>query len=171
MLKKKNIGVEMIKIILISLLSFQGFINVAFGRIVIDSDSKKSLLKVLEINEKFHQAFFKYDKDLVESHAKEMSKAVGKIPNKNILKLLKYSQLKLKEINAKNTRDLNNKNYNIVSMALIHIINKYDLGDKYNAYSCPMVQKKWVQNSKKIKKVHNPYAPRMPHCGSQDSNY
>lgn len=56
-------------------------------------------------------------------------------------------------------------------MALIHIVNKYDLGSKYNAYSCPMVKKKWLQNSDKMAKVHNPYAAGMPHCGSQDTNH
>lgn len=42
-------------------------------------------------------------------------------------------------------------------MALIHIINTYDVGENYNAYSCPMTNKKWVQNSKKLNMVSNPY--------------
>ena len=66
---------------------------------------------------------------------------------------------------------MNNENYHIVSSALIFVINKYDLGSEYNAYSCPMVKKKWIQNSKKMTKVHNPYAAGMPHCGSQDSSH
>ena len=65
----------------------------------------------------------------------------------------------------------NNQNYHLTSMALIHIVNTYDVGNEYNAYSCPMVKKKWLQNSKKMAKVHNPYAPNMPHCGGQDSNF
>ena len=51
------------------------------------------------------------------------------------------------------------------------VVNTYDVGKKYNAYSCPMVKKKWVQNSKKMAKVHNPYAPNMPHCGSKDTSH
>jgi hypothetical protein len=74
-------------------------------------------------------------------------------------------------MNAKTSREENNQNYHLVSMALIYIVNTYDVGPKYNAYSCPMVKKKWLQNSKKLAKIHNPYAPHMPHCGSQDTNF
>ena len=85
--------------------------------------------------------------------------------------LLTFSKTKLDQIKASNDREDNNQNYHLVSMALIHVVKEYDVGSKYNAYSCPMVKKKWLQNSKKISKVHNPYAPEMPHCGSQDSHH
>jgi hypothetical protein len=45
------------------------------------------------------------------------------------------------------------------------------VGEGYNEYTCPMVKKKWVQNSKKRARVHNPYAPEMPHCGGQVTEY
>jgi hypothetical protein len=107
----------------------------------------------------------------VESNAMNLKKAIDAIEDKEVAKLLNFSKGKLKEIKASNDREVNNKNYHLVSMALIHIVNKYDVGSKYNAYSCPMVKKKWVQNSSKMAKVHNPYAPNMPHCGSKDSRY
>jgi len=133
--------------------------------------AKNSVISALEANEALHSSFFKYDAKAVESNAMKLKKAIEAIEDKEIAKLLNFSKTKLSEIKASNDRETNNKNYHLVSMALIHIVNKYDVGSKYNAYSCPMVKKKWVQNSSKMAKVHNPYAPNMPHCGSQDSNH
>lgn len=137
----------------------------------LDAKTKTSLINVLKANEGLHSSFFSYDGKKVEDNAKNLSSAIGNISNTEISKLLAFSQKKLGEIKASKDRKENDKNYNIVSMALIHIVNKYDIGSEYNAYSCPMVKKKWVQNSKKMAKVHNPYAPEMPHCGSQDSSH
>lgn len=133
--------------------------------------AKKSVLSALEANEALHSSFFEYDAKTVESNAMKLKKAIDAIEDKEVAKLLNFSKSKLSEIKASNDRETNNKNYHLVSMALIHIVNKYDVGSKYNAYSCPMVKKKWVQNSSKMAKVHNPYAPNMPHCGSQDSHH
>ena len=133
--------------------------------------AKKSVVLALEANEALHSSFFKYDAKAVESNAMKLKKAIDAIEDKEVAKLLNFSKGKLKEIKASSDREANNKNYHLVSMALIHIVNKYDVGSKYNAYSCPMVKKKWVQNSSKMAKVHNPYAPNMPHCGSQDTKH
>lgn len=132
---------------------------------------RKSVVSVLEANDSLHSAFFKYDAKAVEAKAKALSSAIDSIEDDEISKLLKFSKSKLLEIKESSDRESNNKNYHLVSMALIHIVNKYDVGAKYNAYSCPMVKKKWVQNSAKMAKVHNPYAPNMPHCGSQDTHH
>lgn len=133
--------------------------------------AKNSVISALEANEALHSSFFKYDAKAVESNAMKLKKAIDAIEDKEVAKLLNFSKSKLSEIKASNDRETNNKNYHLVSTALIHIVNKYDVGSKYNAYSCPMVKKKWVQNSSKMAKVHNPYAPNMPHCGSQDSHH
>ena len=132
---------------------------------------QKSVISALEVNEALHSSFFKYDAKAVEVNAMKLKNAIDAIENTEIAKLLKFSKGKLADIKASNDRETNNKNYHLVSMALIHIVNKYDVGEKYNAYSCPMVKKKWIQNSNKMTKVHNPYAPSMPYCGTQDSSY
>lgn len=133
--------------------------------------TKSNVIAALKANEDLHGSFFKYDPKAVETNAKKLKKAIQGIKNEEIAKLLSFSTTKLDEIKAASKREDNNKNYNLVSMALIHIVNKYDVGAKYNAYSCPMVKKKWVQNSEKMAKVHNPYAPEMPHCGTQDTHF
>lgn len=134
---------------------------------------QKELIEVFTINEELHNAFFDYDKQIerIPKIAEGLRLKIGEISDESIRKLLVYSQGQLKEMNSKDSKAKNNQRYHLVSMALIHILNSYDIGSDYNAYSCPMVKKKWVQNSKKIAKVHNPYDATMPHCGSQDSKY
>jgi hypothetical protein len=61
----------------------------------------------------------------------------------------------------------NNKYYHFANVFLVQLINTYDFGKKYQAYYCPMVRKKWIQNISKIEKVHNPYDSSMPHCGGR----
>ncbi len=152
-------------------LLFSHHVIAASKRKKLSDDTRKSLIEVLKVNEQLHQSFFKYDKKLVEKNAIKLKDAIGNIENDEISKLLSFSRKQLGEIKSSHARDVNNNHYNLVSMALIHIINTYDLGSAYNSYSCPMVKKKWIQNSAKMAKVHNPYAPGMPHCGSKDSSY
>ena len=52
-------------------------------------------------------------------------------------------------------------------MALIYVINTYDISDDYAPFTCPMVKKKWIQNVKNKPQVRNPYAPEMPQCGGR----
>ena len=140
-------------------------------RKALKAQTKKSVVSMLEINEKLHRSFFNYKAKEVEANAQKLSQAIMEIKDQEIAKLLSFSQKQLQEIKASKDRAANDQHYHLVSMALIHIVNTYDVGSKYNAYSCPMVKKKWLQNSKKMADVHNPYAPNMPHCGSQDSHY
>ncbi|EQC49915.1 PF11827 family protein [Bacteriovorax sp. DB6_IX] len=116
-------------------------------------------------------AFFKYDGSEVEKFSKELESSLGSISNTEVSKLLTFAKNKLKEIQSSKSKEENYQSYHIVSMALIHVVNTYDIGGDYNAYSCPMVKKKWLQNSSKLAKVHNPYAAMMPHCGSQDTKF
>ncbi len=89
--------------------------------------AKKSIVLALEANEALHSSFFKYDAKAVESNAMKLKKAIDAIEDKEVAKLLDFSKGKLKEIKASNDREANNKNYHLVSMALIHIVNKYDV--------------------------------------------
>lgn len=141
------------------------------SRMNLNSDAKKEVLDIFKVNEELHQAFYENNAEKVEKKAQELQKEIGEINNEEIKKLLTFSQKKLAEIKASKNKEENDQTYHLVSMALIHIMSKYDIGDEYNAYSCPMVKKKWIQNSKKISKVHNPYMLDMPNCGSQDSHH
>ena len=137
----------------------------------LEKKERQEVIKVFEVNEKLHNSFYDYQAKKVVRNAEKLAQAMEGISNPEVKNLLKYSQKKLKEISASKDKKANSQIYHMVSMALIHVLNQYDLGDTYNAYSCPMVKKKWVQNSKKKNKVHNPYASNMPHCGSKDTAY
>lgn len=141
------------------------------NRKLLDTQTKKGILSVLEENETLHNSFFEYNGNSVEKAAKSLKTKMKNISNPEISKLLKFSITKLDEIKSSSSREDNNQNYHLISMALIHIVNTYDVGKKYNAYSCPMVKKKWLQNSNKLTKIHNPYAKGMPHCGSKVTSH
>jgi len=161
----KNLMFLFLNFVLLSNISFAG------ERKKLTEETKSKLITVLDSNESLHAAFFKYEGKNVEKAAQSLKTKMKAIENAEIKKLLKFSIGKLDELKSDTERETNNQNYHLVSMALIHLVNTYDLGDAYNAYSCPMVKKKWVQNSKKMARVHNPYAPGMPHCGTQDSEH
>ncbi|MCP4913202.1 MAG: hypothetical protein GY909_08780 [Oligoflexia bacterium] len=141
------------------------------SRTALNEKDKASVIEVLKLNEDLHAAFFDYKANEVEANSKLVAKSIDKITNADIKKYLKKSKEQLLKIKGSVDRKKNNELYNEASLGLIYVINKYDLGRTYNSYSCPMVKKKWVQNSKKKAKVHNPYAPEMPHCGRQDSRH
>ncbi len=137
----------------------------------LDEKSKNQVLVVLAVNEKLHDAFFTFDAAKVELSAKKLKNEIENISHSEIAKSLNFSKEKLLNIKASSSREMNNQNDHIVSMALIYIVNTYDVGKDYDAYSCPMVKKKWLQSSKKVSENHSPYVSGMAHCGNQDSNY
>lgn len=162
----------MFKTMMLSLVVMMtSFGSLAKERISLSKKERNEVVEVLKLNETLHASFFKYDGKEVEAAATKVKMAIDKISNKDVAKLLTFSKTKLSEMKSTSKREANNEAYHLVSMALIHVVNTYDVGKEYNAYSCPMVKKKWVQNSSKMAKVHNPYAPRMPHCGTQDSKH
>ena len=140
-------------------------------RTSVNQKDKKQILAVFQANEGLHSSFFKFDAKKVNVESRKVVEAIANIENKDIKKLLTFAEKKLVEMSSLKSQEDLNKNYNLVSMALIHVMKSYDIGKEYNAYSCPMVKKKWVQNSSKMGKVHNPYASNMPHCGSQDTKF
>ena len=98
----------------------------------IDNELKKSLLEVFKFNDILHQAFFEYNGKKVENAANNLRKAIIRIKDPEVSKLLNFSKNKLAEINEISDRNKNNQNYHLVSMALIHIL-KYDIGSGFNA--------------------------------------
>lgn len=140
-------------------------------RVSLDSKTKMEVINMLKANDELHTSFFNYDAKKVEKAAEKLKTTISKISNNEIEKVLSFSKGKLAKITSKNDRDSNNQNYHLVSMALIHIVNKYDVGKEFNSYSCPMVKKKWLQNSTIKGKTNNPYAPGMPNCGVKESNH
>lgn len=158
--------------VFIGLVFLLGALNIgASERKEISSEAQSEIRALFEINEDMHASFFEYDGEKVEKHAKKLHTAIDEISDDSIRQLLRFSQQQLDEISAEHDREKNDEKYHNVSMAFIHLINTFDIGEGYNVYSCPMVQKKWVQNSKKMDKVHNPFHPGMKHCGDKETNF
>lgn len=161
------------KIVALSFLVFQllTFQSFAAEKTQLDVTDKNELDSVLSSYEKLHQSFFQYDAKSAQKIAGEMVATIAKIKNKDVVKLLEFSKKTLSEITESKSRDDNNQNLHLVSMALGHVINKYEVSGKYNVFYCPMIKKKWIQNTEKSSEVNNPYAPEMPHCGGQESHH
>ena len=133
-------------------------------------DSKKQILAVFKANEDLHTAFYNFDATKIASKASEVSKAIEEIEDAEIKKKLTYSKARLEEMEASKSKEELAKAYHLVSMALIHILDNYDVGSDYKGFYCPMVKKKWVQNTSSQKGVENPYAKEMPKCGEKMSS-
>lgn len=129
-----------------------------------DSEQQE-LNRVFAINEDLHMAFFNYDAEKVASKSADLAKAMSEVSNPEIKSKLEHSIARLEQIKADRAREDNNQDYHLVSMAMIHLLNQYAISDDHQGYHCPMIKMQWVQNAKSLAKVHNPFAPEMPHCG------
>lgn len=132
---------------------------------------KESVLLILEENEKLHSSMFDYNKVTLKKSVETFKKKAMRIKDKKVEKLLKPALKASSELLTNKTKAEDNESYHRLSLSLVRIVESYQIGSTYNIYYCPMVKKRWVQNSKKMRKVHNPYAPEMPHCGGQITEF
>ncbi|MBH47255.1 MAG: hypothetical protein CME71_03695 [Halobacteriovorax sp.] len=145
--------------------------NAFAARAPLEPALKKEVAEVLNANEELHAAFFEYSNENVQKAAALVAKKIMAIKDKEISKLLKVSHDKLMEMTKSTDEKANKEAFYVVSLGLANIIRKYDVGGKWNVYSCPMVKKSWVQDSAKNDNVRNPYAPEMPGCGSKNTSF
>lgn len=137
----------------------------------LDSSTKEKVLELLKSNESLMMSFYKYDAKKISQAAKDFKGKLSAIKDKTIKVEVELAEIYLAKIASKNKKEVNYEAYHGISKALSRLVEGYELGSTYNVYYCPMVKKKWVQNSVKRRKVHNPYAPEMPHCGGQITEY
>jgi len=151
------------------------FLNLAHSapksRKVLPPKTQKRVLELFKINEKLHEAFYRDEVKEAEKAAKELKRAYQKIKDPEIQEALKSGFEGLSEIRLKNSLRINHEHYDAASSALIWLLETYGLGSQYNAFRCPMVRKKWVQDTRKTPGVQNPYAPKMRACGVQETHF
>ncbi len=138
------------------------------GKLAVTEKVKNEILSSLVVYEELHKSYFEYDSKKVVEKSKQFSELLSKLSERDIVSSLENANVFkfLAAIKAGDNRSVNNSLLDNISKKLNElIISKYDIGSDYNLYHCPMVDKFWIQNSKKMAKVHNPYAPDMPHCG------
>lgn len=140
-------------------------------RLALKPEVKQKVIKALDLNDELHMAFFDYEEAKVRKEAKALKESLQAIKDEKLAKLFEPAIKELLKIETEKSREKNNEHYAKASLSLVYLVNKYDVGPGYNEYTCPMVKKKWVQNSKKRNRTHNPYAPEMPHCGGRVTDY
>lgn len=123
---------------------------------------------VLNKNDELFNAFLKKDNALIEKKAKELSSAVSKSSS---FKEIGAQTQKLNLIKASSGRESNMAAYESFLNPLIKLVQTYDVGSKFNIFSCPMVKKSWIQNTDVNKDVRNVYAMEMLECGTQDTKF
>lgn len=141
------------------------------GRVQLEKKIQNEAIKTLEANELLFDSFFTYSSKNIEKNAKNLIAQIDRMSNSDIKNDFSKSIPALRKLNKNNKKEENNNLYNQASLNFIRIINTYDVGPHFNAYTCPMVNKRWVQNTKDSNQVRNPYADYMPHCGGQDTEY
>ena len=155
-----------LSLVLLSLFGMKTFAN---ENKTLAEESKEQVLNSLKVYEKLHDAYYAYDNSKVVAQSQKLIKSLKAITNKDIQSKLNSQNVYtfLKAIKVTDNRTVNDSLLDNISKKINKVIlSRYDLSD-YNLYYCPMVKKHWLQNSKKMAKVHNPYAPDMKSCGSQ----
>lgn len=136
----------------------------------LSSKDKSVLSEILAKNDLLFNSFLKKDKDLIEKYAKELSALVS-TADSSIVKQVKAKASSLNNIKSSNKNEDNLHAYESFLNPLITLVQQYDVGGKYNVFSCPMVKKSWIQDLKTNKDVKNVYAMDMLECGSQDTHF
>lgn len=139
-------------------------------RKTINEKEKANALEVLAKNEILFNAFLKKDASLAEKTAKELQQLL-KSKNTPVLKEVNAQAPKLLSIKSSNKPEENLKAYESFLNPLIKVVQSYDVGGRYNVFSCPMVKKSWLQDVQANKEVRNVYAMDMLECGKQETNF
>lgn len=139
-------------------------------RKTLQRNDKALVTEILAKNDSLFNAFLKKDNALIEKNAKELAGLVVKSQS-TILKEVKANVFSLETIKSSNKNEDNLKAYEAFLNPLVAIVQQYEVAGKYNVFSCPMVKKSWIQDTKINKDVKNVYAMDMLECGSQDTHF
>jgi hypothetical protein len=134
----------------------------------VSAEVKSQVLAAFASYDKLHSAFFKYDAKKIEAESKILLGLLNNISDRKLVSLLDKANVFafLSAIKASNKKAVNNSLLDNTSKKLNELIlSKFNIGNDYQAYYCPMVKKDWIQNTKESKDVRNPYSADMPSCG------
>lgn len=140
-------------------------------RKALSTPERKLLIELLEGNEELHAAFYKYSPEQINQVAKKMKSTLEKLRETQLAKAFKRTEKEILKLTTGKERMANNRAYSEFGKTLERVLDKWDVTSSYNVFYCPMVKMTWVQDIKKKAKVHNPFAPSMPHCGYQKTNF
>jgi hypothetical protein len=142
----------------------------ASDRKVLPLEAIKKTEEILKKNDELFNAFLKKDLKSAEAHSKALYQMVHKSAP-GILKSVSGNAPSLKEINASASLEKNLEHYEKFLNPLIQIVKVYKVPAQYNIFSCPMVNKSWIQDVKTNQDVRNVFAMEMLECGTQDTKF
>jgi hypothetical protein len=142
----------------------------ASPRTNLSEPTKKEILKVFSAYEKLFSSYFEYNPAEAEKNSKTFLTILAKSKDKNFQEITKNMKAPLEKIKTSMDRKSNNLHFFALSREIVEILKTYEIPG-YSIYYCPMVKMKWIQNSKKMPELNNPYAPEMPHCGEKESSF
>ena len=135
-------------------------------KISLSPTDQKIVMSFFSLNEEIHLNFFKSKFIAPANGITSLKKNVKSVKDLVVKKILEQNIVFLDGINQGKNKMEKMNYFHDFSLGLISMLEAYELGSTYKIYYCSMVQKKWVQNSIKLPKVHNPYAAlEMPYCG------
>lgn len=135
------------------------------SKIVVNKSDLSHLDRALENYRLLHQAFAQYNGEKIHDIALKMKVDLDALQDKELVKLLSFSAKTLGKFSANARPEENKTRFHVLSMALIHVANKYQLTKSYQSFYCPMVKMKWLQPEGE--ELHNPYSSEMPSCGEK----
>ena len=128
------------------------------------SSWSSDLSSVLVDYDHLHGAFFKNDMKMIKEGASKLKKSLFKLKQKD----MEYAVKRLENLVGRDDIKKAHEDFNIVSQAILVLIDREGGVKNHSRYYCPMVKKYWIQNTTDSEKVMNPYASSsMPHCGSK----
>lgn len=146
----------------------------SMARTKLEPTSLSQVQGVLSANEELHAAFYQKKKAIIESRAVAVSDKIKLVTDKKIKIYLDRADKNLLKLNGSNDEKRNNWLYHLASKQFKLVLSKFEIAN-YNVYSCPMIfpnkDAYWVQNSKKLAQLQNPYDTSMPHCGGKITDY
>ena len=142
----------------------------ADSRKPLEPSDAKAVTEVLLKNDELFNAFLKKDPALVQKKAAELHELASKTDS-SVLSKVKKKAKSLKGIKPGTKNESNLESYEPFLNALIKVVKKYQVPGRYNIFSCPMVNKSWIQDVTVNKDVRNVYAMEMLECGTQDTKF
>lgn len=151
------------------LLSFSAMAGDA-SRKNLEPAEAKEVAEVLVKNDELFNAFLKKDAGLVQKKAAELHTLISKA-DASAFKEVKKDSDSLKKITSEAGNESNLKSYEPFLNSLIKVVKTYQVPGRFNIFSCPMVNKSWIQDTNVNKEVRNVYAMEMLECGTQDTKF
>lgn len=138
----------------------------------LEKEVEEQALKIFAANFQLHQAFVKDDVELIQQQAVNLrevtTQAIAAQPT--LVALAKVDDTLKLMATQKEVEELTTS-FGQVNLVLVDYLLAHELSGAYNVYYCPMVDKRWIQDSAQVLEVQNPYALYMLKCGTKETSF